>query len=64
MNPWKIAQDFEDFAKVAKFCQIWSHCVSWSYLELSLGRPNYIQIIVQVIISTWSKITLSNRAGN
>ena len=25
MNPWKIALDFEDFDKVAKFCQIWSH---------------------------------------
>ena len=25
MNPREIPQDFEDFAKVAKFRQIWSH---------------------------------------
>ena len=24
-NPQKIARDFEDFAKMAKFRQIWSH---------------------------------------
>ena len=24
-KPWRIAQDFDFFAKVAKFCQIWSH---------------------------------------
>ena len=26
INPQKFAQDFEDFAKIAKFRQIWSHC--------------------------------------
>ena len=29
MNRRKIAQDFEDFAKVVKFRQIWSH---WSQM--------------------------------
>ena len=34
MNPREIPQDFEDFAKVAKFRQIWSHCLPIRFQRL------------------------------
>ena len=37
-EPSKLAQDFEDFAKMAKFCQIWSH---WSEKIQFLARIDY-----------------------
>ena len=35
MNPQKIAIDVTNFAKLAKFRQIWSHCVERSQTSFS-----------------------------
>ena len=58
----KIPQDFQYLVKMAKFCQIWSHCVTNLALSLFLLyshllwlRSYYLRII---IVKTWIRFKL------
>ena len=40
-NPQIIAQDFEDFAKIAKFRQIWSHSLCYGKISFAAFVPDF-----------------------
>ena len=42
-KPFRIAKEFWNCAKVAKLCQIWSHC-SWHFFCIILHFPSFLPL--------------------
>ena len=64
INPQKFAQDFEDFAKMAKFLQIWSHRQTKMNKCVALQKDVQKTTLKRSKLSAWSSPSSSSTTAS